>query len=397
MSMKKILVISPKFPIPTTGACEQERLAGFVQLQRLGFEVRVVSKVFERQDKEAILRWGREHNIGIDLIPYELARNAAQKIAQFLNPINWDGAAYEYKLANTRRVVKEVADDFKPDIAWFDYTYLYPLYHLFQKQHIPIVTRSINVEPSHFLQEDGASLVNLIKFFPKWYSELQTIKKSDYVFAITPDEERQYRKLGAKRVAALPLRSLPQLVQQSRDIKERGVLHLFFMGASYNVHHNRTAAEFVIKDIAPEVERRAAGKFFFHILGKKLPQDLAALCRGNIKEEGFVEDLDAFLREEVDAAVVPSIMGAGMQQKIFEPLVYGIPSVVSERGIAGYPFKDGEHALFANTRDEFMEQVLRLQDDNLRRLLSKNALRLSQKLFSQERFDTIVMEGVNAL
>ncbi|MEK7125713.1 MAG: hypothetical protein AAB880_02235 [Patescibacteria group bacterium] len=54
---KKILIISPKFPIPTTGACEQERLAGFLQLQRLGFEVRVVAKVFNWQDKEAIYRW----------------------------------------------------------------------------------------------------------------------------------------------------------------------------------------------------------------------------------------------------------------------------------------------------------------------------------------------------
>ena len=395
--MKKILVISPKFPIPTTGACEQERLAGFLQLKRLGFEVRIVSKVFHRQNTDAILSWGREHGIVIDVIPYELTRSVAQKAAQLLNPVNWDGAAYEYKLANTQRIIKEVVSDFRPDVAWFDYTYLYPLYHFFRERNIPIVTRSINVEPSHFLQEDGKSLVNLIKFLPKWYSELQTIKKSDCLFAITPNEEHQYRKLGAKQVATLPLRSLPGLVKQSREIRESEVLHLFFMGASYNVHHNRKAAEFVIKNIAPEVERRMPGRFFFHILGKKLPKDLSALCHGNIREEGFVEDLDAFLRDEVDIAVIPSLMGAGMQQKIFEPLVYGIPSVVSERGIAGYSYRDAEHALFAKTKDEFVEQILRMQNIGLRRLLSQNALALSQKLFSQEKFDAIVMRGITAI
>lgn len=394
---KKILIISPKFPLPTTGACEQERLAGFLQLQRLGFNVRVASKVFQWQDKEAIARWGREHDIEIVLIPYELARSTTQKIAQVLNPVNWDGAAFEYKLASSRRVVKEVADNFKPDIAWFDYTYLYPLYRLFKERNIPIVTRSINVEPSHFLQEDGVSIGNLLKFLPKWHSELRAMRASDYIFAITPKEEAVYRKLGSRQVATLPLRSLPQLAQRSRDVRERDVLHLFFMGASYNVHHNRKAAELVVKEIAPAVERRAPGKFFFHILGKKLPEDLSKLCRGNVKEEGFVEDLDAFLRNEADAAVIPSLMGAGMQQKIFEPLVYGIPAVVSPRGLAGYPFQNGEHVLFSASKNEFVEQILRLRDINLRCRLSKNALRLSQQLFSQEIIDGVVMKGLQQL
>ncbi|OJI07340.1 hypothetical protein BK004_01245 [bacterium CG10_46_32] len=390
---KKILIISPKFPLPTTGACEQERMAGFLQLQRLGYEVRIISKIFDWQDKEAILAWGQKHGIIVDLIPYT-RKSFFQRLAQVINPIYWDGAAYEYRLPATWRTVKKIAEEYAPDIAWFDYTYLYPLYNIFHEKRIPIITRSINVEPLHFLQEDGRSLPNLIKFLSKWYSELTSIRTSDYVFAITPKEEVLYRTLGAKRIATLPLRSLPGLVKKERKIKERDTLHLFFMGASYNVHHNRYAAEFVIKDIAPEVEKRAPGKFFFHILGKKLPQDLSKLCHGNIKEEGFVDDLDVFLREEVDGAVIPSLMGAGMQQKIFEPLVYGIPSVVSPRGIAGYPYQNGEHALFAETKDEFVEQILRLQDIGLRQTLSKNSLQLSQELFSQERFDAIVTQGV---
>ncbi|MBI2050357.1 MAG: glycosyltransferase family 4 protein [Parcubacteria group bacterium] len=394
--MKKILIISPKFPLPTTGACEQDRLSGFLQLKRLGFDVRIVSKYFDWQDRDAIMSWGRERGMVIDLIPYE-QKSFFQKLTQFLNPINWDGAAYEYKLPGIQQAVRTAISEFKPDVAWFEYTYLYPLYHIFRERNIPIVTRSINVEPSHFLQEDGVSITNLIKFLPKWYSELHTIRASDYLFAITPNEERQYKKLGAKRVATLPLRSLPRLAKQSRDIRESDVLHLFFMGASYNVHHNRKAAEFIIKEVAPEVEKRAPGKFFFHILGKKLPKDLSVLCVNNIKEEGFVDDLDAFLMNEADAAVIPSIMGAGMQQKIFEPLVYGIPSVVSSRGIAGYLYQDKKHALFADTKDEFVKQILKLQDINLRRQLSKNALALSQDLFSQERLDSIVMEGLHAL
>jgi hypothetical protein len=390
---KKILIITPKFPIPTTGACEQERLAGILQLQRLGFEVCVISKVFEWQNKEEILSWGREHNITIDLILYE-KKNFGQKLAQLLNPINWDGAAYEYKLENTQNIVKKVMREFQPTVAWFDYTYLYPLYHLFQKQNIPIITRSINVEPSHFLQEDGKSVVNLLKYLPKWYSELQTIKRSNHLFAITPKEEQMYKKHGSKSCSTLPLRSLPYLVKQGREVRQSEVLHLFFMGAGYSVYHNRKAAELIIKHIAPELEKRAQGKFMFHILGKKLPEELSKLCKGNIKEEGFVDDLDSFL-QEMDIAVIPSLMGAGMQQKIFEPLVYGIPTITSMRGIAGYPYQDNEHALFVNSKDEFVEQILKLQDFGLRQKLSKNSLQISQKIFSQIKLDDIVIKGLN--
>jgi hypothetical protein len=389
---KKILIITPRFPIPTDGACEQDRLAGILQLQRLGLEVRVISKVFAWQNQEEIINWGRERNITIDLIHYE-QKSIFQKLVQLLNPINWDGAAYEYKLKNTKDKVKQVMGEFQPDVAWFDYTYLYPLYHLFQKQNIPIITRSINVEPSHFLQEDGKTIFNLIKYLPKWYSELQTIKKSTHLFAITPKEEQIYKKHGSKSCSTLPLRSLSSLIKQSRNTQERDQLHLFFMGAGYSVHHNRKAAELVIKHIAPELEKRAPRKFMFHILGKKLPEDLSKLCKGNIKEEGFVDDLNIFL-DEMDVAVIPSLMGAGMQQKIFEPLVRGIPTVTSVRGIAEYPYKDNEHVLYADDSSEFVNQILKLQDITIRKKLSQNSIKLSKEQFSTERIDEIVKKGI---
>ncbi|PIP67151.1 MAG: hypothetical protein COW93_01705, partial [Parcubacteria group bacterium CG22_combo_CG10-13_8_21_14_all_41_9] len=233
---KKILIITPKFPIPTTGACEQERMAGFLQLKRLGFEVRIIAKYFDWQNVDEIMSWSREHNIKVDLIKYGEPRSFIQKLSKLINPINLDGAGFEYKMPNTQQIVREVAQEFKPDIAWFDYTYLYDLYHIFQKQNIPIITRSINFEAIHFLQEDGISAINLLKFIPKFFTELKMIQNSDYIFAITPKEERLYRKLGAKNILTLPLRRLPFLLKQEREIKDRDVLHLFFMGASYNVH-----------------------------------------------------------------------------------------------------------------------------------------------------------------
>lgn len=394
---KKILIITPKFPIPTTGACEQERLAGMMQLKRLGFEVRVVAKYFDWQNKQEILSWGQEHGIKIDLIPYAQKKTITQKLAKILNPLNWDGAAYEYKLPDTQRVVRNVVEEFKPDLVWFDYSYLWPLYGLFQEKNIPIITRVINFEPMHFLNEDGFGLVNIFKFFPKLLSEMKIIKNSNCLFVLSPYEGKLYEKLGAKNVYVLPLRNLPSLVKTERLIRETEQLHLFFMGASYNAPHNRRAAELIIKEIAPKLSKRAPGEFFFHILGKKLPKDLSALCSGNIKEEGFVPDLDLFLSQVIDIAIVPSLNREGMHQKVFEPIVRGIPCVASARGLGSYPFKEGEHLLLAETASEFVEQILALRDVALRKKLSENSLKLSNNLFSQEKLDKIAKKGLESV
>jgi len=394
--MKKILVITPKFPIPTTGACEQERLAGILQLQRLGWEVRIVARAFNWQDKNEINQWSKDSGIAVDLVDYEFIKNKnwRAKIKRIMQPKYWDGAAYEYGLPAMQSAVARLVEEFQPDIAWFDYTYLWPLYKIFQKKKIPIVTRSINFEPTHFLQEDGISFLNILKFLPKFLSELKVIGQSDYLFAITPKEEQLYRKLGAKNIATLPLRSLPLLLADKREIVDKKVLHLFFMGASYNVHHSRKAAEFIIKKIAPAVTRKAPGKFIFHLVGKKLPSDLARLCVGNIKVEGFIENLAEFLNK-IDIALVPSLMGAGMQQKIFEPLCLGIPTVTSPRGLVGYSFQDEEHLLLAKTKGEFVEQILRLQDGELKKKLSRRAMRQSRELFSQNKLNEIIQHGLN--
>jgi hypothetical protein len=109
--------------------------------------------------------------------------------------------------------------------------------------------------------------------------------------------------------------------------------------------------------------------------------------------EERVGNLDQFL-SNMDIAVIPSLMGAGMQQKIFEPLARGIPTITSPRGLAGYPFVDKKHLLLARNREEFVKRIISLQDINLRKYLSSNALDLCSKIFSQRILDECVLEAL---
>jgi hypothetical protein len=391
---KKILIITPRFPLPDSGACEKDRFEGIKQFKRLGFDVRVISKVFSFQDKKIIEKFSADFGIPVKLLEYENKFG----LLKFLNPLYWDGAAYEYSGKSTKEAVKIVLDQWRPDLVWFDYTYLWPLYGLVRRKKIPIITRSINFEPDHFLQEDGYSLLNLMKFLPKLAGEIITIHKSDFLFSITPKEEKIYCRFGAKNEAILPLRGLPLCLKFPPAIRNKEILNVFFMGSTYNVHHNRAALEIILKKIAPEVNKKTPGKFKFYISGSKVPEDLIRFFGQNIIYTGYKnqEAFDKFLAD-MDISIVPSLFGAGMQQKVFEPLCRGIPTVASLRGLAGYPFEHRKHLLVAKTLDEFPDLLLELGNADLRRNLSENSIALSKELFSSQTLDFAILKSIDPI
>ena len=163
--MKKILVVTPKFPYPSYGACEADRAAGIELLLKLGFEVCVITKVYIEEYKDEVYITAKK--LGITIIPitykYLHCRSLSDKILhgirRCVKPWYLDGAAYEYSDPEIQEKMCQVLDSFKPDVVWFDYTYLWPLYHHVKKRKIPIVTRSENFEPFHFLDVKNRSVL----------------------------------------------------------------------------------------------------------------------------------------------------------------------------------------------------------------------------------------------
>jgi len=402
LTEKKILIVTPRFPLPAKGACEQDRLEGMLQFKNLGYDVMVIGKVFNWQDQNAIQPFAQKSGITVQTAPYQTdtQKTLKQKLffygRRLVNPLFWDGAAYEYSHREIKKMLAEAITGYHPNLIWFDYTYLWPLYKLVKKSGLPIITRSLNFEPSHFIQEDGWNIINFFKTLAKCASEYLAAKNSNIIFAITPQEEKIYSRFFTRRTVNLPLRGLPKLIKAEREISDKKILDVFFMGSTYNVAHNRRALELVVKYIAPLAQKVAPNRFIFHVSGGKFPPEYKGYLNDKIIYHGYVADWDEFLTK-MDIALIPSIFGAGMQQKIFEPLARGIPLITSRRGIAGYPFNHGEHLLFADSVEDFVNCLIKMQAIELRRTLSLNASRLSQKLFSQEALDAIIINELNKL
>lgn len=401
MKKLKILVISPKFPFPAKGACEQDRVSGLEIFIDLGHDVRVITKIVRGKEK-LISDVSNKLGIKIYSVPYNFVEDLpfsgriVRYFKRIINPLFWDGASYEYRDKKMINLLESQLNSFKPDVVWFQYSNLWPLYKFVKRKNIPIITRSHNFEAIHFLEEMGFGLLNLIKFTSKFLGEIITVYKTDVLLSITPKEAKLYKKIGARNVFVLPLRSLYKYLKLPPfQVKERERYNVFFMGSTYNVPHNKKALEIIVKHIAPRIEEIMPGKFIFNILGAKLPEDLNADLFGkNVVYRGYVENIDEFLNN-MDIALVPSLFGAGMQQKIFESLCRGIPTITSARGLVGYSFKDNKHLLLASDSNEFIEKLIKIKNIELRKSLAMNSRDFCMDLFSESIIKATILKSLD--
>lgn len=401
MKKNKILVITPKFPFPARGACEQDRMSGLEIFINLGYQIRLITKIVPAQEK-LVARVSQDLGIKIYPVLYKFTEGLSglSKMTRYfkriVNPLFWDGASYEYRDKEIINLLEKQLDIFKPDVVWFQYSNLWPLYKFIKKRNIPIITRSHNFEAIHFLEEMGFNLLNLIKFTSKFLGEIMTAHQTSVLLSITPKEAKLYKKIGAKKILVLPLRSLYKYLELPPfQVKKRKKLNVFFMGSTYNVPHNKKALEMIVKRIAPQIKKIMPGQFTFNILGTKFPKDLnQKVFSKNIIYQGYVDDIDKFL-ENMDVALVPSLFGAGMQQKIFEPLSRGIPTITSARGLTDYPFKENKHLLLASDSDEFVEKLIKIKNVKLRESLAKESRQLCGDLFSESVIKGIILKSLD--
>lgn len=397
-------MVMPSMPFPESGAEQMDRADGIRQLVRLGFDVFILAKVTQNFNEDIVRANLDSIGVSFDTVPYKFVNSLSfsGRIRRFyrklLDPVFFDGAAQEYDDNPLKDKLKKILLEWKPNLVWFEYTYLWPLYSIVKEHGVPIVTRSANFEPTHFLDEDGRGIINYLKYFAKLFSEKRMLKNSDAVFSITPQEESIYRSMGHKNVHNLPLRSLHHYISKDIGIQfsNKEKLNVFFMGSTYNVSHNREALKFILFSIVPRINTSYPNKFDFFIFGKKIPPDLANSCVGNVKYMGYVDNLTEEL-SKMDIACIPSLFGSGMQQKIFEPLTLGIPTLTSPRGIAQYPYIDKESVLLASSEQVFVDKFGLLLDESIRSQISERARQVSIGLFESNVIDAIVYNVISKL
>ncbi len=385
-SEMRILVINPALlRLTSLGACEQDRMQNIADLKRLGHAVHLLTGHPSYQRHQEVQTYYDQRGIPVTLVALSQQKLRWERLR---HPGYLDGASWEYGHPAFQSAVWQALEAVDPDWVWCHGTWMWSAARCAVQYKAAIVIRSVNYEPEQLLHEKGVSLPNRIRFIGKQRAEIESLRSSNVLAAITPDELAIYQRLDPDAtVRLLPLRTLPHLLRPARLPVERKPLRVFAMGATYSVPHNAAALRFLVNEVVPRARAASPGSFEFHILGSKVPADVQRTGANDLIFDGYVDDLEAHL-ESMDIALAPSLAGVGMQQKVFEPLCRAFPTITHRRALAGYLFTDDEHLLLADDADGYVRQLLRLRDPALRQRLSQQAAHQTANLFSQQRFDT---------
>jgi len=216
-----------------------------------------------------------------------------------------------------------------------------------------VIIRSHNFEALHALGE-VSSLLKYLHFLLKWRSE-RRIAKNWSVIPISP-RDRELYKLHPESNPVLPLRQLSFISSQNSWVQNKGNPWIYYSGASYKVLHNLKNSKYIVYELAPRIQELCTVKIF----GTGLPDNGSAT---NIQVLGFARDYYKQILQ-ASAAVVPYHGGAGMQSKVFEPLILGIPLIADRQALSGYEFIAGQDYLGCESLEDYVSAVQQVTSDS---------------------------------
>jgi glycosyltransferase involved in cell wall biosynthesis len=187
--------------------------------------------------------------------------------------------------------------------------------------------------------------------------EQRLARRADALFAVSEEECRYYRSLGARHVQLVPngvdcgaYDALPTGRASAGPV----ILYLGTMSWTPNA----AAARFLATDVLPAVRARVPGARL-RIVGKNPPADLEGLNgRDGIEVTGGVPDVRPHL-EEAALLAVPLETGGGTRLKILEAFAAGLPVVSTPVGAEGIDCVPDRHLVVVD-RARFAERILAL-------------------------------------
>jgi GT2 family glycosyltransferase/glycosyltransferase involved in cell wall biosynthesis len=216
----------------------------------------------------------------------------------------------------------------------------------------------------HFLREArrvlGAGICLDESFGSRFTGELNTYRGADAVLAVSAREADLLASfIGSDRTYELPIAKT--LTRSPVPYEERK--GMFFVG---NFRHlpNAEAVEYLCREILPQLQPELLDAHPLSVVGSRLDDKIRAHARGlsAVKMIGWVPSIVPYL-ERTRVCVVPLLHGAGVKGKIVESLLTGTPVVTTPIGAEGLDLRPGEHAVIAETPDEFAAGLTQLLTD----------------------------------
>jgi glycosyltransferase involved in cell wall biosynthesis len=130
-------------------------------------------------------------------------------------------------------------------------------------------------------------------------------------------------------------------------------------------------------------------------VGKNPSEEIIKLANADndIYVAGYVENTEAYFRK-CDCMIVPLFVGSGQRVKIIESLSRGFPVISTSVGAEGLAVSDNESILFADTADEYICALQKLQNKDVYEKMAEQSYMVYKKYYSFEAIKKRIAECV---
>jgi len=229
--------------------------------------------------------------------------------------------------------------------------------------------------------------IQKLQLFSRWMAmlnyEVSMCNAFDRIVTMTKEDEA-YLQSYARRanIRTIPIGIDAEHFQPPANRSSERPIQIVFVG--YFRHTpNVQAAEFLLEEIAPHFPTVE-----FVIAGSHLPERLQK--RSNVNFPGHIGDTRELFHYPNTIFTAPLFSGTGQRVKLLEAFAMGAAVITSSIGAAGFPVIHGQHAMIADTAEEFRTAVAALiSSSDLRAQLGREARRM---ILDQFTWDTIGRE-----
>jgi glycosyltransferase involved in cell wall biosynthesis len=104
--------------------------------------------------------------------------------------------------------------------------------------------------------------------------------------------------------------------------------------------------------------------------------------------------------DQASVFIGPFRIARGVQNKVLQAFACGLPVITTSMGAEGIRCKDGDSVLLAQSPDEFLQQLIKLnENDTLRNEITENALQVIHQHYAWESvlrpFEDVLHQEVN--
>lgn len=207
--------------------------------------------------------------------------------------------------------------------------------------------------------------------------ELRLIREAD-VTVVVSEVERALLTKDAPGAKVEVLSNVHPIAGRQADFAQRR--DLLFVGG-FQHPPNIDAVHWFVGEVLPLV-RKELPDVRLHVVGSRMPDQIAALAEPGVEVHGYVEQLEPLI-EQARISVAPLRYGAGVKGKVNMAMSHGLPVVATPMAVEGIDARHGSDVLVAESAQDFAAHVIRLyRDEALWQTLSDNGIDNVRRQFS---------------